>query len=963
MTIKEIKGYSLVDKAFIEELNSTAYYLKHNKTKAEILYLENDEDIKTFGIAFRTPPEDSTGVAHIVEHCVLSGSRKYKTKEPFMDLVNSSMQTFLNAMTFPDKTIYPVATRNEKDFFNLMDVYLDAVFYPAIYEVKEIFEQEGWHLELEDESGDIKYNGVVYNEMRGAYSDADAQVQELLSQRLHPDSTYAHDSGGNPHEITNLTYEDFLDFHKRYYHPSNSYVFLNGNMDIEKVLSYLDQDYFSNFPYQDPKSEIIMNKDFEEVLEAEDVYSIGKEDPTEDKSYYAYGVSLGLSTNPRDDFMRSILTDIIIDSDSSILRDKLIDSGIGEDYYSITSSSLPLDFFIVAKGTSGDDLDKFVSIIDEGLKEAVENKVDKNLLDATLNSFEFSLKELGIHKGVLLGISALKGWLYGTSPIESLTFKNLLEDLKRDLDKGIVEDYIKEKFLDNKQKIHLVVRPQPGLFLEKDERADEKLKDFKEALSPEEIQALVENTRSLFDYQLQEDSKEDKDTIPRLGLEDISPGVKRINTKTEEKDFTSIYVDEFTNDIFYMNLSFNLKNLTTEELGYGGIVLDLLGSLDTENYSYKDLSNEIDINTGGIKFSVSAFEDSKSDDYQVLATSSGRAVPEKIDDFLGLLEEIILRTKFQDKKRIKDLLIMNKGDLESNIEQSGHSVISSEINSMMNDSSDILNKVAGRKFLFFLKDLLENFDERADEVLEKLRVVYKKLFNRDLILVVSGEEPWYDMAKDFTRDLLPKLSEFEENLDYSRDEIKSLALKSSSNVAYVSDGFNYKNYGYENSGTLRVLSRILSGDYLHTQIRAKGGAYGSGISINNKGNVTTYSYRDPNLDKTFSVYDNIPKYLEELKLSKEDLTNYIISTMNQFDPPITPSQYTSIALARHFTKMTEEDLEKMKKEAIETKPEDIRAYKDMFVKAKDSKFYGVLGSRELIEKSERTYQVVEDMNK
>lgn len=962
MTIGNIKGYSVVDEVFIEELNSTGYYLKHDKTKAEVLYLKNKDEIMTFGIGFRTPPENSTGVAHIVEHCVLSGSRKYKTKEPFMDMLNSSMQTFLNAMTFPDKTIYPVATRNDKDFFNLMDVYLDAVFYPSIYDVKEIFEQEGWHLELEGSEDELKYNGVVYNEMRGAYSDADGQVHELLSQKLHPDSTYSHDSGGDPHEITNLTYEDFLKFHERFYHPSNSYIFLNGNMDIEKVLNFINEEYLENFEYQDPNSQIIMNENFKEPQLIEETYSVGKEDSTENKSYYAYGVDLGLSINPKDSFMRSILSDIIIDSDSSVLKDKLLDSNLAEDYYSMNSSSLPLDFFIVAKGASGDDLEEFVNIVEGGLREALKKGIDKDLIEATLNSYEFSLKELGIHKGVMLGIGALRGWLYGNSPLDSLKFKNLLDEIKENLDNRYIEDYIEKNILNNPQKIHLVARPEPGKFLEKDKVANEKLKEYKEGLKDIELEALIENTKNLFEYQLKQDSKEDKDTIPKLELEDISPGVKKLNTIIDENNsIKSIFVDEFTNKIFYMTLAFNLKNLTMEELPLAGVVLDLVSYLDTENYSYKDLSNKIDINTGGIKFSVNTFEDTKSDDYSVVASVSGRSIPDKIEEFLNLVEEIIFRTKFEDKKRIKDLLIVNRGDLESNIEQSGHSIISTEINSMMRDSSDIGNRIGGRKYLFSLKDLISRFDEDSDEIINSLKDVYKKIFNKKVILSVAGEKDWFNKTKDWIESL-DELSDFEEKLEFSRDNIKSIALKSSSNVVYVSDGFSYQDYGYENNGELRVLAKILSGDYLHTQIRAKGGAYGAGISINQKGNVTTYSYRDPNLDKTFQVYDNISQYLDNLDLSKEDLTNYIISTMNQFDPPMTPSQYPSLALSRYLTNFSEEDVEKMKKEAIETTPEDIKKYSEMFKKAKDNKYYGVLGSRELIENSTREFEKVEEMN-
>lgn len=960
MDLKNLEHFTLIEEEFIEELNSKAYFLRHNETKAEVLYLENDDRIKTFGIGFRTPPVDSTGVAHIVEHCVLSGSRKYRTKEPFMDLINSSMQTFLNAMTFPDKTIYPIATRNDKDFMNLMDVYLDAVFYPRIYEMEEIFRQEGWHLELESKDEDLKYNGVVYNEMRGSYSDPDSQVQEQLAHNLHPDSTYSHDSGGDPHEIVKLKYEEFLDFHRRYYHPSNSYIFLSGKMDIEKVLGYIHEEYLKDFEYQDPNSEIEMNEPFEEKKTIETTYSVSEGEETDGKNYVAYGVDLGKSTSTKDAFMRDILREILIESDSSILMDPLLESGIGKDYFSIGSSSLPLDLFIVGKGVEEGKLEDFVELIEKEIKNAIDNKIDSDLLDATLNKYEFRLKELGIHKGVLLFINSLHGWLYGTSPIEALKFKDMIEELKEKSHEGYIEKYLEEKVLNNNNKIYLVSRPVPGMFKEKDEKMMEELRDYKESLNEEEIEKLIEKTEKLFSYQLSEDTKEDKATIPRLTTDDIEEGVRHLNI-TEEKtnNISTIYTDEFTNGVVYFDIAFNLKNLTREELPYAGIVLDLITSLSTENYNYKDLNNAIDIHTGGINFGAAAYRRYKASEYFVTASLRTRVLPEKIEELDNLLQEIIFKTKYDDKKRIYDLMVMNKEAKESMIEGAGHSIISTEVRSMMSDHTDIANLLGGRKGLFFLKEGIKEFENDSEKFMEKLAFVHKKIFNKSIVISVAGEKEDYEKIKDIVFENYEKLSDFSEDLVYQRDRISSIALKKSSNVVYVSDGFDFKKLGYEYKGSMAVLSKILSGGYLHTNVRAKGGAYGVGISISQHGPVVTYSYRDPNLDNTFEVYDRIPEYIENLDLSQEELTNYIIATMNQFDPPIDTSQYSAIALSRHFTQMTCEVAEKLKKEAIETTPGEIRAYADMFYAIQGKKFYGVLGSPELIDKSERQYEVVE----
>lgn len=958
-----LKNYTLKQKEYIEELDSTGYYFVHNKTKAKVFYLENKDEIKTFSIGFRTPPKDSTGVAHIVEHTVLSGSRKYRTKEPFMDLVNSSLQTFLNAMTFPDKTIYPIATRNSKDFYNLMDVYLDAVFYPRIYEEEKIFYQEGWHYEMEDLDSPIKYNGVVYNEMRGAYSDPDDQVSEIISEALHPGSTYSHDSGGNPHHIPDLTYEDFLNFHKKYYHPSNSYIFLNGAMDIEEVLKYIDQEYLGNFDYLEVNSKINEGQRENKIEVLDKTYSIGAGEKEENKSYYVYGLTLGPSTSPMDRFMRSILQDIIIESDSSILKDKFLESGLCEDYFSQVSTSISQDFFIVGKNGDGKSLDKFVKIIEDGLRQAVEEKIDQDLVAATLNSFEFSTKDLGIHKGVLLNISCLRSWLYDASPIEALKYKDTLAYIKDNIDKGIVEEYIKEKILNNPRKIQLTVRPNPGEFLEKDIIQEEKLRAYKESLSQEEKENLVKKTQDLFEYQTKLDSKEDKATIPKLDLKDISKGVSHLDTEViKDGDRDLVFTRAFTNGIYNMTMSFDLKNIKAEELFYVSVVFDLLGSLDTENYSYKDLNNQVDIHTGGISFSPAIYQNPKTLAYKVQGNLRGRAMEDKIDKYLDLVEEIIFRTKFEKPKRIKDLLLAEKADIEASIEQGGHTLIASEVASMLDDSADVTNMLGGRKYLFHLKKVLKDLDQDPKSVLEKLDQTYKKIFNQNLTLSLAGKDEYLEKTKTWLEKIENKLSPFDQVFAYERGDLKSIALKSSSNVCYVSDGFKLQDFGIDASGVQRVLAKIISGDYLHTQIRAKGGAYGAGISINPNGNVTTYSYRDPNLDKTFDTYDKIGDYLRDLDLDQRDLADFIIATMNQFDPPTTPSQYPTIALARYFTEFGEDDLAKMKDQALTTTLSDIKAYKEVFDQAKDKKVYGVLGSKELIEKSKRDFEEIKTMN-
>lgn len=955
-----IENYKLVEKSYIDELKSQAYIYEHEKTKARVLYIENEDEIKTFSIGFKTPPTDSTGVAHILEHSVLSGSRKYKTKEPFMDMINSSMQTFLNAMTFPDKTIYPVASRNEKDFFNLMDVYLDAVFYPAIYEEEKIFKQEGIHLEMQDMDSDITYNGVVYNEMRGNYSDPESQVLELLAHKLHPDSSYAHDSGGNPYHIIDLTQEDMLDFHSRYYHPSNSYIFLSGKMDIEGVLTYMDQEYLGQFDYQDPKAQIQIGQRFESPQEIETVYSLGQSESTEGKNYLVYGVDLGLSTSVEDNILADVLGEILMDLPSSVLKEKLLESQIAEDYYAYKSSSLPLDLYFVAKNAKDDSIDKFVNLIEENLKVAIDEKIDKDLVLASLNRSEFAYKDLGAHKGVYLNIMALESWLYGASPIDGLSFKKSFDKIRDQLDEGYIENFIQERILDNPQKIKLIARPEPGLFAKKDQDLKEDLVALKESMTQDEKSKLIEVTKDLFAYQLEEDSLENKATIPQLNLEDISEGVGWLDTKIDESTYPKLHTRDYTDGIYYSVANFNLKVLKEEDLYYAGLVHDMLGLLDTKNYSYQDLQTQKDIHTGGISFFSSVTSNKKTKEFDLATRVGIRALPEKISKSHELCQEIILNTSFEDTKRIKDLITMRRSTYEGSIEQAGHANISSELRKKIRQSAYFASILNGNDYYFFLKDLEARFDEDKDQVVDKLYQVYKNIFNQDMVISVAGEDSWYDQAEEFYDSLREKLDSLDEVLEEADLDRDSVSLKNSSSVVYVGEAYDL---GMDYKGDLAVLAKILGGGYLHSNIRAKGGAYGSAISISTSGLLSLASYRDPNLDKTYDVYDHMPKTIGELDLSKRDLDNYIISTMNSFDPPLTPIAYVDLALNRYLSDTTRQEMEDYKAQAINTTIEDLRAYGQVFENARQDRVYGVLGSRDIIDQAKTSFDQEIDLNK
>ncbi|MFB0918901.1 MAG: insulinase family protein, partial [Clostridiaceae bacterium] len=543
MTKDDIKNGFKIDKVVeSEETGSTAYYMSHIKTGAELLFLKNEDENKTFGIGFKTPPTDSTGAAHIVEHSVLSGSRKYKVREPFMELLKGSMQTFLNAMTFSDMTIYPISSMNDKDFLNLTDVYLDSVFYPAMYEKKEVFMQEGWHHELLNPEDPVTYKGVVYNEMRGAYSSPERQVFGDIMRNLHPGSTYSHESGGYPYDIPNLSFENFVDFHKKYYHPSNSLIFLYGNVDIDSVLNLLNEEYLSNFEKRDTKVEMNLSDTNEKVREMDFYYAADESANDENNTYFSYSVNHGTTKDSKDVFMNALLGEILVNSESSPVKLALLEKGLGEDVFGIDSGSYFQDFGIVVKNTDIARKEEFVALVDETLNSIVENGFNKDLLLASINRTEFAMREAqGTLKGIIYFINAMSSWRYEEDPLLGLNFNSIFKELRDNLDTGYFETYIKEKILESNNKLITIHRPKFGLFTEADEKAEQELKEFKATLSQNDIDELIKTNQELIKFQTTEDSKEDKATIPHLELSDIKKEIPEIHQEVINNEDYSIF--------------------------------------------------------------------------------------------------------------------------------------------------------------------------------------------------------------------------------------------------------------------------------------------------------------------------------------------------------------------------------------------------------------------------------------
>ncbi|EFI41530.1 insulinase family protein [Peptoniphilus sp. oral taxon 386] len=964
-----MNNYKLLNEEYISEVASTARVYEHKSTKAKILTLSNNDENKAFGIGFRTIPTDATGVAHIVEHCVLSGSRKYKTREPFMDLIKSSMQTFLNAMTFPDKTIYPVSSRNKKDFYNLMDVYLDSVFYPRMYEKKEIFLQEGWHYELENKEAPLKYNGVVYNEMKGVYSDPQNIVSDAITFNLHKNSSYGIDSGGDPKDIPNLTYENFLAFHKKFYHPSNSYIYLYGDLDMEEALDYIDREYLSNFEYKKINSEIILNDPIQKQERVTETYSVSENELGENKDFLGYSWCLGNADNQLDLFMRNFLAELLIDSNSSPIKTALLQNGFAEDVYAETSTSKALDLSIVAKNTDSSKINEFKSIIENCLRKVVENGIDKNLLEATLNKFEFAFREGGgTQRSIIYYIRALNLWLYDLSPIDGLKANDLINEIREKINSNFIEDYIEKKLLNNNYSILISVVPEVNKSVIEENECAKKLEAYKKTLSDEELENIIKQHQELIEFQMTEDSEEDKNTIPSLELSDIKDGITHIPHEIyDEKHAKLLFNEQFTNEISYITLSFDIAHISQDKLKDMSIMTDLIGKLSTEKYNYHCLDSEIYKTMGGFVINPTTYKDySTKNNFSPRLNLSFKTLDVNFEKSVQLVEEIINSTTFDDKNRIRELLLMEKSSDEATILQNGHNIVMETVKSYFSRQAAYNAQLNGLENYFYLSDLINNFEEEFEKFKVSLIELKKLVFNKNnLVINYTGSRKSLEINKKYILELAEKLddSKYEISEFEMEPTPKNQAFTTSAGVQYVSKGYDIEALGEEYSGILTVLGSILSTNYLHYNIRAKGGAYGAGVKFTMSSDMMSYSYRDPHLKNTIDVYDNMYKFLEELTLSTSELKNFIIGSVNSFDPLLSPSAKGDINLVRYLSNITEEKLSKHKKEALSATLEDLKKFAPLIKKAMDKNYLCVIGGEEKIKEHSDLFNEIINLKK
>lgn len=971
MTIHDLAEYEILDEHRVEDVQSDGFILRHKKSGARIAILSNNDDNKVFYIGFRTPPEDETGVPHIIEHTTLCGSKKFPVKDPFIELAKGSLNTFLNAMTYPDKTVYPVASCNDQDFKNLMDVYLDAVFNPNITKYEEIFKQEGWHYELSGKDDELKINGVVYNEMKGAYSSPDEVLSSQIYRSLFPDNTYSKDSGGNPEYIPKLTYEAYLDFYHKYYHPSNSYIYLYGDMDVVERLEWLDKEYLSRYDYKKVNSEINKQPAFDEIRNVETQYSITMDDSQENKTYLSYNRVVGDTLDEMLYQAFDVLDYALVSSPGAPVKQALIDAGIGDDVYgSYDAGILQPVFSFVAKNANACQADEFESIIENTLKEVVKTGINKEALLAGINSSEFKFREADFGqfpKGLLFGLNCLDSWLFDDmKPFIHLECLGTFAKLRKAVDTDYFEKLIQEYLLDNTHGSSVTVKPKRGLGNEREEALAKELSDYKASLSDEEIDKLIEETEHLKKYQEEPSSDEDLRKLPMLTRADMKKNAMPFsNIEDELSDVKVVRHDIESNGIDYISFLFDAGDFAQSELGYLGFFTNALGLVSTENYSYTDLANATNIYTGGISTGTASHPDIKDRNNFVFKFEVKLKVLEKnLDKALELMEQMLLASDFTDTKRLGEIVAQIKARLQANLSSSGHLVAAMRSMSSFSHYALYQDELKGIAFYRSICRIEKELSESPKSVSDKLVAIAKKLFARNRMLIsFTGNNEAYGNAKPSLEKVIAgfdKMSAVGNQAEVHFNTAKE-AFIDASQIQYVAKTGDFICEGYEYTGALRLLRIILSYDYLWINVRVKGGAYGCMNTFLRSGESYFVSYRDPNLSDTLDVYDRIPEYIKSFSPDERDMTKYIIGTFSALDTPMNPEAKGSRSLSAYLEGITYEQIQKERNEILNAQPEDIRRLADLVeaVLKKDS--ICVIGNENMIKESAGLFENVEKL--
>ena len=1008
-------AYELLQEQKLSDIHSHGYVLRHRKSGARVLYLANNDENKVFSISFRTPPANNTGLPHILEHSVLCGSKKFPVKEPFVELVKGSLNTFLNAMTFPDKTMYPVASCNDQDLMNLMDVYMDAVFYPNIHTESKIFQQEGWSYQLESAEDELTVSGVVYNEMKGAFSSPEGVLYREIQRSLFPDNCYGQESGGDPEEIPQLTQEEFVTFHKTYYHPSNSYIYLYGDMDIHEKLHWLDERYLSDFEQIEVDSTIPMQDTFAQVQVFQKDYPISSEESIEDNTYLSYNKVIGTYDDVKLNLAFQILDYALLSAPGAPLKKALIDAGVGKDIFGSFDSGIQQPMFsIIAKNANLDQKDQFIQIIEDTLSGIVANGINERAILAGINYIEFRFREADFGsypKGLIYGMKMMDSWLYDDrSPWINLQVLELFEALKAEVNSGYFEQLIRSYILENTHGTIGILLPKQGMAAEIEAKYQEELQAYKATLTEQEIEAIVQASADLVAFQEAEDSIEDIEKIPLLEREDISPEINPIfNTSYKVKGTELVHHEIETSGIGYMTLMFSLDHLAAEWDPYLGLLQSILGIIDTTNYEYADLFNEINMFTGGIGISTEYYTDvtkASSGEYRHFFEVKGKALYPSMKILFRMMRELMLESKLDDDKRLLEILQLLKSRLQMGFLSSGHSTAALRALSYSSALARSKDQSDGVGFYDVVKELEENFDTHKEDLIKKLQALVSMIFTRENLMVsytsaLEGLDVVTEELETFVS-TLPATSEvvaYEptlpvETITYgsatmdtetkayveATTDVETMAnvsaqvdttegshpypnegLKTSSQVQYVAQVGNFLQKGVPYHGTLQILKTILSYDYLWNQIRVKGGAYGCMCSFNRIGEGYLVSYRDPHLTSTLEIYQGVVDFIKRFDADTREMTKLILGTMSGLDQPMNPNAKGDRSMNLYMNHVSEEMIRKERKQVLEATAEDIQNLAPVVQAILDCNQICVVGGEAKIEEERSVFNQVRNL--
>jgi hypothetical protein len=969
--MKELHGFELIKEVVVTEINSTVNLYKHKKSGAEVMSITNDDENKVFGVTFRTPPSDSTGLPHIMEHSVLCGSRKYPVKEPFVELVKGSLNTFLNAFTYPDKTCYPVASTNLQDFYNLVDVYLDAVFFPLI--TPQTLMQEGWHYELNNIDDELTFKGVVYNEMKGAYSSPDDILGDESQMQLLPDTPYGFQSGGDPECIPDLTYEQFKQFHQTYYHPSNARIYFYGDDDPDVRLKLLNE-YLNDFDQIQFNTLPNLQNNFSHPIKKVIPYDSG-EDLENAKAYLTMNWLLPEGNNPALVLRLGILEHILLGTPASPLRKILIESGLGEDVVGrgLMEEMRQMAFSTGMRGIELSNVEMVEDLIISSLANIVKEGIDPKTIEASLNTIEFNLRENNTGpypRGLIVMLRTLSAWIYDRDPIAPLAFQAHLDSIKSDLENGRFkfEKLIQQYLVDNPHRVTVILTPDSTIGIKRIEKEKNRLHESRAGFSDGDLKRILQETKDLKNRQETPDSAKALAMIPMLKKEDLDPKIKELpNQVIQTNPSTILFHDLFTSEILYFDLGFNLKAITPKHLPYMRLFMRALLEMGTKKETFVELIQRIGRETGGINHSLFTSQLANQKGLSAFLFLRAKVMANKTQSLLSILEDILLIPNFRDKERMRQILTEEKSSMEAGIIPSGHRVVNNRLKAQYSQSAWMTEQMSGIDYLFFIRELITQFDQNWEAIVDILEDIRKILFTQNNLIVNAtiDKENWLTVE--------PEVKRFLERLPFKNDAVKEWTSNNSrineglvipSQVNFVGKGGNLFELGYKDHGSMNVITQYLRGTWLWDKIRVQGGAYGGFCAFDRFSGIFTYlSYRDPNIVSTLENYDLTWQFLSNFELSEPELTKSIIGAIGELDAYQLPDAKGYSAMLRYLIGITDEDRQKFRDELLSTSLSDFRNFGQILEGLTTSASTIVLGSQDAIDKSNQEHHMFSEIRR